>query len=255
MSGHSKWSQIKHKKALTDAKKGKIFSKLARIITLAAREKGGDPAKNSGLRLAIEKAKSMNMPSENIERAIKRGIGKIEGIKMEKIVYEAYGPGGIALILEGITDNKNRTIPEVKRILSQNGGKLAEGGSVIWMFDKKGAIEVKLSESPFKTQEELEMAVIDSGAEDMHWRAPTPNFDIGGREEDILEIYMPIEKLEEIKKNLEKQGVKIGSSSLDWVPKNPIVIDDQKAKEQIDKLFESLDEYEDINEIYSNLAE
>lgn len=244
MSGHSKWSQIKHKKALTDAKKGKIFSKLARIITLAAREKGGNPETNSALRLTIEKAKVMNMPAENIERAIKKGAGETEDVKMEEVIYEAYGPGNIALIIEGITDNKNRTLSEVKHILLQADGKLAEGGSVIWMFDKKGTIEVRLLESPFETKEELELAVIDSGAEDMAWH-----------EENILGICMPVEKLEEIKKNLEKQEIKISSSSLDWIPKNPIIIDDTKTKERIDKLFEALDEHDDINEIYSNLAE
>lgn len=244
MSGHSKWSQIKYKKAITDAKKSKIFSKLARIITLAARDKGGNPETNATLRLAIDRAKSMNMPAENIERAIKRGTGKLDGMVMEEIIYEAYGPGGVAIILEGITDNRNRTISEIKHIISQYGGKLAESSSVLWMFNKKGSIEIKASEIALKNKDDLELIAIESGADDLAWRG-----------EDILEIYAPAEKLEETKKNLEREQIPIGSSSLDWVAKTPITIDDQKTKEQLNRLFEALDEQEDVNDIYSNLAE
>ena len=142
MSGHSHFKTIMHKKGVEDAKRGKIFSKLSRLISVAAREGGGDPAANSKLRLAIEQAKNDNMPKDNIERAIKKGTGNLEGAKLEEITFEAYGPGGIAVIIEGITDNKNRTLGEIKQVLSQNNGKLAGGGSVKWLFERKGVIIV-----------------------------------------------------------------------------------------------------------------
>lgn len=178
MSGHSHWSSVKHHKALTDARRGKIFSKLSRLISVAAKEKGPDPETNPKLKLAIEKAKEANVPKENIERAIKRGSGQAAGVNIEEVLYEAYGPSGIALIIEGITDNKNRTLAEVKHILSRFGGKLAEAGSVKYLFDKQA----------------------DS-----------------------------------------------------WEAKYPMEITDSKIKAQIEKLFETLEENEDIQEIYSNL--
>lgn len=178
MSGHSHFSSIKHKKAITDLKRGKIFSKISRLISIAAREKGGDPESNPRLRVAISKAKEANMPKDNIERAIKKGSGQIEGVKMEEIFYEAYGPSGIALIIEVITDNKNRALSEVKHALSRFDGKMAETGSVKYLFDKKA----------------------------------------------------------------EK-----------WIPKYPIEITDEKTKSQLEKLFNALDENDDVQEIYSNL--
>ncbi len=244
MSGHSKWSQIKYKKAITDAKKSKIFSKLARIITLATREKGGNPETNATLRLAIEKAKSMNMPADNVERAIKRGTGGAEGIIMEELLYEAYGPGGVAIILEGITDNKRRTVAEIKHILGQYGGKLAEGSSVLWMFDKKGVIEIGASDMPSIDKPSLEMIAIESGADDLVWR-----------EGNILEFYSAPEKMEGSKKNLGKEKIIIDSSSLSWIAKNTLATNDPKTREQLNKLFDALDEQEDINDIYSNLAD
>ncbi len=149
MSGHSKWSQIKHKKAITDAKKGKVFSKIARMISVAAREGGGDPSANYKLRMIIDKAKTVNMPGDNVDRAIKKGTGGLEGVKMEEFTYEAYGPGGIALIIEGITDNKNRTLSEIKHLLSSQSGKFAETGSVSFLFQKKGIVIVNKEESEF----------------------------------------------------------------------------------------------------------
>jgi len=177
MSGHSHWSTIKHKKGAADAKRGKIFSKISRLISVAAKEKGGDPSSNSRLRVAIETAQKANMPKDKIEHAIKRGTGQLEGAQMEEITYEAYGPNGIALIIEGITDNKNRTLSEVKNILNKFGGKLAEAGSVKYMFERQGS---------------------------------------------------------------------------EWVPKYPMEID-SKTKEQLEKLFETLDDNDDVQEIYSNL--
>jgi len=238
MSGHSKWSQIKHKKGISDVKKGKIFSKLARIITIAARDKGGNPQTNSSLRLAAEKARSFNMPQENIERAIKKGLGEIEGVKFEDFLIEAYGPEGVALIIEGLTDNKNRTISEIKYLFSEHNGKLAQSGSVLWLFERRGQIIIPRGT---QTKEELELAAIDAGAEDLNWV-----------DEENLEIYTKPEDLEKTKKNLEKNNLPISEASLVWSPKNKIKLTGEKSREQLEKLLDDLDEHDDVNEIYSN---
>jgi YebC/PmpR family DNA-binding regulatory protein len=238
MSGHSKWSTIKHKKAATDAKRGKLFSKLAKTISVAAREKGSDPNMNPRLRIAIETAQKANMPKDNIERAVKKGTGELEGATLEEIIFEIYGPEGVAILVEGITDNKNRALSEVKKILSTYNAKLAGEGSVKWMFEQKGVVTVN-SDSIGK--EELELKAIDAGAQDMTWN-----------EENSLNIYAPTENLENIKQNLEKESVKIESSGLEWIPQNPIEITSQQQT-KLEKLFEALDEYEDIQEIYSNI--
>lgn len=241
MSGHSHWASIKRQKAVADAKKGKIFSKLARIITIAAREKGQNPETNARLRLAIEKAKEFNMPKENIERAIKRGASELEGEKLEEVVFEAFGPGGIAIIIEGITDNKNRALGEIKQILAQNNGKLANEGAVRWLFDKKGIINIKSQTLNLKN-EELELLAIEAGAED-----------IKGDGEN-LDIFIKPEELEKVKKNLEEKQIKIESATIGWVAKEEIVLD-EKTRQQAEKLFEALDESEAVQEIYSNLKE
>jgi len=241
MSGHSHFSSIKHKKALADAKRGKVFSKLARQISVAAREKGGDPTTNSALRLVIEKAKQYNMPKDNIVRAIKKGTGELEGAKYEEVAYEAYGPGGIAIIIEGITDNKNRALGEVKKILSQNNGKLANEGSVKWMFERKGCLDLQLKDqSKYTNKEDLELLAIEAGAEDIYWH------------KDLLDVYTKPEELEKVKKNLEEKGAQVETTTLDWVAKEEIEVD-EKTKEACQKLFEALDEPESIQEIYSNL--
>jgi YebC/PmpR family DNA-binding regulatory protein len=250
MSGHSHWASIKHQKAIADVKKGKIFSKLARIITIAAREKGADPATNAGLRLAIEKAKEFNMPKDNIERAIKKGTGELAGEKLEEVVFEAFGPGGIAIIIEGITDNKNRALGEIKQILTQNNGKLASEGSVKWLFDKKGVITINIKNQislPAGRQakiknDELELIAIEAGAEDIKW------------ENNNLNIYVTPENFEVVKNNLEAKQIKIESSAIAWVAKEEKTLD-EKSKEQAEKLFEALDENEAVQEIYSNLKE
>jgi len=244
MSGHSHFSSIKYKKAITDAKRGKIFSKLARQISVAVREKGSDPETNSGLRLVIEKAKSVNMPKDNVERAIKKGTGELAEEKLEEVIYEAYGPKGMAIIIEGITDNKNRALGEVKQILNQAGGKLADSGSVKWMFERKGAITIEIPKSEIrnpKFKESLELKVIEAGADDIYWH------------NDILDVYTKIGDLEKVKKNLENQGIKIESASLDWVAKDEIELE-EKEKKAAEKLFELLDESETVQEIYSNLS-
>jgi len=238
MSGHSKWANIKHRKESVDKKKGKIFSTMAKMITIAAKN-GGDPEMNPGLRLAIEKAKSVNMPNDNIERAIKKGTGKDKEEQLEEVFYEAFGPNGIPLIIEAITDNKNRTLSELRHILLQYNGRMGETGSVKWMFNQKGVIELSLGS---KNKEELELMAIDAGAEDVKWI------------DDILEVYTKPEDLENAKKNLEKSGIKIENVSLDWVPKDEITIEDESVKKQLEKLFETLDENEDVKEIYSNVT-
>ncbi len=243
MSGHSKWSQIKHKKAITDAKKGKVFSKIARMISVAAREGGGDPSANYKLRMIIDKAKTVNMPGDNVDRAIKKGTGGLEGVKMEEFTYEAYGPGGIALIIEGITDNKNRTLSEIKHLLSSQSGKFAETGSVSFLFQKKGIVIVNKEESEFN-KESLELTAIDAGAEDLKWQ-----------DENILEITTKPEDLEKIKTALKQTDIVIESSSLDWVPMTAISVEDEKTKGQVERLMEVLDERDDVNELYSNYRE
>ena len=242
MSGHSHAKKIKHQKEATDQKRGKIFSKISRIISVAVQEKGSDPSINYALKTAIEKAREINMPQENIDRAIKRGTGEIKDAALEEFSLEAYGPGGIAVIIEGITDNKNRTLLEVKQILNQSGGKLVEIGSVKWLFERKGCLTLNLSlqGENFQNREKLEMLVIEFGVEDFIW------------DDNILDIYTKIEDLDKIKKGLEEKGVKVDSASLDWVAKEEIQTD-KNIKEACQKLFELLDELDSIQEIYSNL--
>lgn len=235
MSGHSKWSKVKHKKAIEDAKKGKIFSKLARMITLAAREKGGDPEKNSDLKMAIEKAKSFNLPQENIERAIKKGTGEIEGVRLESLLLEAFGPGGVSVLIDVVTDNKKRSLSEIRKIVESFGGKMASG-SVSWKFQKKGVITVKLEDK----KEEAELLAIEAGAEEIK------------EKNDFLEIYVFPEIVNKTKESLEKKGVLIKNAVLEFTPKEEMVVENG-IKNKVEKLFEALDEREDVQEIYSDL--
>lgn len=240
MSGHSHWSSIKRAKGTADLKRGKIFSKLARQISVAAREKGGDIEANPTLRIIVEKAKGLNMPKENIERAIKKASGGGEGDKLESFVFEGYGPEGIAVIIEGITDNKNRVLGDIKKILNNHGGKLANEGSVKWLFERKGLIVID-NEQKNKDRENLEMKAIEAAAEDFRWK------------NNNLHIFTKPEDLEKIKKSLENQGLEIDSSSLDWIAKEEIPLD-KEGQKKVESFFEELDENDDIQEIYSNLA-
>ncbi len=241
MSGHSHAKTIKRVKDAHDAQRGRTFSKLARMISVATRE-GANPETNSKLRQALDEARNFNMPKDNIERAIKRGTGEIGGEKLESVNYEAFGPSGIAIIIEGITDNKNRTLSEVKQILQKYGGKLAGEGSVRWLFERKGAITLNPNDQAPMTKEELELKAIESGAEDIYWH----------KTENILDVYTKPEELDRIKKNLEEKGLKIESATLDWVSREQIEVG-EKDKGSIDKLFEELDESEAVQDIYSNL--
>lgn len=242
MSGHSHYKSIKAQKAIFDTRRGQAFSKLAREIEVAVRQGGKDPNFNPKLRLAIERAKDLRMPTENIERAIKRGAGELEGTKLEEVIFEAYGPGGIAIIIEGITDNKNRALGEIKQVLNRNGGKLVSEGAVKWMFEREGCliIDYRLQIEDFKDRGKLELLAIEAGAQDIYWH------------DDLLDVYTKIEDLEKVKKNLEEKGIKVDSSSLDWVAKEEVSVD-EKIKEACQKLFEALDESETVQEIYSNL--
>ena len=240
MSGHSHWHSIKGKKGLADAKKSKAFSKVNRLISVAAREGGPDAENNPRLRIAIEQAKSINMPADNIERAIKKGSGELEGTKLEPVIFEAMGPGNIAIIIEGITDNKNRALSEIKQALNQNQGKLTGEGSVKWLFEKKGVLNVgQNSIDPF-LKEDIELKAIEAGAEDILWMSGN------------LNIYTKAEGLSKVKKKLEEQGIKIESISLEWIAKEYISVEDA-VKESCQKLFEVLDDIDSVQEIYSNL--
>jgi len=241
MSGHSHAKTIRHQKNITDQKRGQIFSKMARLISIAARG-GGDPKTNASLRMAMEEAKKFNMPKENIERAIKRGTGAISGEKLEEVIYEAYGPNGVSVIIEGITDNKNRALGEVKKILGQYNGKMVGEGAVKWMFERKGCItiDIKSQTSNIKSREDLELLAIEAGAEDLYWH------------NDELDVYTEVENLEKVKRNLEEKEIKIDSVSLDWKPKEMVDLTG-KDKESCLKLFEALDESDTVQEIYSNL--
>lgn len=243
MSGHSHAKTVKRVKDANDEKRGKIFSKLSRLISIAAKE-GSDPETNSKLRQALEEARSFNMPKDNVARAIKRGSGETGDAKLEEITYEAYGPGGTAIIIETITDNKNRTLSEIKQVLQKYQGKLASEGSVKWLFERKSAITISpKSQAPnSKPKEELEMKAIEAGAEDIYWH----------KEDEVLDVYTKPEETETVKKKLGAAGIEIETFSLDWVAKDPIEIE-EKNKEQLNKLFDDLDENEAVQDVYSNL--
>jgi len=238
MSGHSHAKTVMATKMANAAKKGKIFSKMGRLITIAAKD-GGDPSKNSKLKAAVDQAKSFDMPKENIERAIKKGTGELAGESLEEVTFEGFGPGGIALIIEGITDNTNRTLSEVKVILNQNNGKMAGEGAVKWMFERKGDIVINNGQKSIN-KEEFELAAIDMGADDIQW---------GDGE---IYVYTKPEDLDNVKKTLEEKEFKIESASLSFIAKEEVKLA-EKEKEQAQKLFEALDDNDTVNNIYSNL--
>ncbi|PJB05756.1 YebC/PmpR family DNA-binding transcriptional regulator [bacterium (Candidatus Howlettbacteria) CG_4_9_14_3_um_filter_37_10] len=237
MSGHSKWASIKHKKAIVDAKKGKIWTKIANMITVAARESGGDIESNFKLRLSITKAKESNMPKENIDRAIKRGAGGDKSIIIEEIRYEGYGPGGIAVMVNATTDNRNRTASEVRAAFSKHNGKLGETGSVGWMFDEKGQIFVDFKG---KDKDESLLFLMDSGAED-----------IEGEDDHALVITSP-KDFEEVTEKIKNYGLGIVSSEVSFISKNEVKVSDEKTASQILKLIDALEEIDDVMDVVSN---
>jgi YebC/PmpR family DNA-binding regulatory protein len=238
MAGHSKWAQIKHKKAVTDARKGKTFTKIVKEITVAARLGGGDPEGNPRLRAAIEKAKEVNMPSENIKRAIMKGTGELPGTTYEEVVYEGYGPGGVAILIDALTDNKNRTVAEIRHIMSKNGGSLGEVGCVSWMFSKKGYILVEKSKID---EDSLMSIVLDAGAEDMK----------NDPKEENYEIITSPENLNNVKQALEKNNIPIALSEITMLPKSYIPLEGSVA-EQMVKLIDALEDHDDVQNVYAN---
>jgi YebC/PmpR family DNA-binding regulatory protein len=239
MSGHSKWHSIKHKKAKEDAKRGNIFGKLSRNIIVAVREGGGgDPKDNINLANAIAKAKEFNMPQSNIERAIKRGTGEIEGENYESILYEGYGPGGIAIIIEVMTENRNRSTSDIRNILSRYNGTLGESGSVNWQFETKGIIVVDKSE--VKNGEEFMLDMIDSGAEDID------------EDEEVYEIKVSPDNFMKIKQDIDKKGIKIKSSEIGLIPKTTVKLSKEDGVKAL-KLINALDEHDDVQNVNSNL--
>ncbi len=235
MSGHSKWATIKRKKAAADAARGRIFTKLIKEITIAARDGGGDPEGNPRLRLAIQSAKANNMPAENIKRAILRGTGELPGVSYEEVTYEAYGPSGIAILISCVSDNKNRLVAELRHLLERHGGKLAEAGSVAWAFQKKGVITV-----PKQYDEDTVLEIIlDAGAQDMK------------TEEDAYEITTPPDAFERVRKALEENGIKVEHAEMQMVPQNTVRVEGKDA-EYVLKLMEVLEEHDDVQHVYSN---
>ncbi len=238
MSGHSKWAQIKHKKANVDAKRGKTFTKIVKEIAVAARVGGGDPTGNPRLRTAIDKAKEVNMPSDNIKRAVMKGTGELPGVSYEEAIYEGYGPGGVAILIEVLTDNKNRTTPEIRHIMSKNGGNLGEAGCVSWMFEQKGYILVEKT----KIDEDTLMSVaLDAGAEDLK----------NDPKEDNYEIISAPENLEKVKSSIESSGIPVSLAEITMLPKNYATLDEKHAEQMI-RLIEALEEHEDVQNVYTN---
>lgn len=236
MAGHNRWSKIKRQKEAMGATKGKTFTKVIREITVAARSGGGDPAGNARLRVALDAAKAANMPSDTIQRAIKKGTGELEGVAYEEIAYEGHGPAGTALIVECVTDNRNRTAGEVRHLFGKGGGNLGESGSVAWMFERRGLIEVK----PGKTEDELMEIALEAGAAD-----------VVDLEEDGFEVQTEPTDLHEVATLLEQAGISLGERKLGFVAKNTVVLDGEKA-EQAMKLIDLLEDCDDVQSVHAN---
>ena len=238
MSGHSKWSKIKHKKAKEDAKRGKAFTKLIKEITIVARQGGGDPTGNPRLRLLLDKAKEINMPQENITRAIKKGTGELPGAQYEAMTYEGYGPAGIAIVVETLTDNKNRTVADLRHIFSAKGGNLAETGAVIWMFEKSGIIH---AEGAGITQDDLLETLIEHDIRDIK------------QDEHWFSIYCDPKSLEEVRKAVAATGLNIDSAELGWVAKTTTSVP-QEREEKVYDFLTALEDHEDVQNVYTNIA-
>jgi YebC/PmpR family DNA-binding regulatory protein len=236
MSGHSKWSTIKRKKGKADAERGKLFSKIIKELTVAARAGGGDPDGNPRLRTAIDSARSSNMPAANIDKAIKRGTGDLPGITYEEHSYEGYGPQGVAILIEVLTDNKNRTTSEIRHLLSKNNGHLGEVGCVSWMFDLKGSIEVEKGKVD---EDELMTAALDAGAEDVK------------AENEFYEVVTASGDLEKVRSSLSEKSIPLASAQLTRNPQTVIKLEGKPA-EQILRLMDALDEHEDVQKVYAN---
>lgn len=237
MSGHNKWSKIKHRKEATDAQKSKIFSSLSKEIIISAKN-GGDPETNFQLKMAIDKAKSLNMPKANIDKAIKRGSGELKSeAQLEEFLFEAYSPNQVAMLIKAVSDNKNRTLSEVKNLLNKNGGKMVEVGSISWQFDQVGKIILNKLE---KSEEEVEEILIESGADDFQF------------EEDVLVVYTAFQELQTVKENLEKNGLEIKEASLTYLPQNKVELSESELEKYID-FIDKIQEQDDVVEVYDNV--
>lgn len=236
MSGHSKWAQIKRQKGLADARRGQLFTKLAKEITVAARQGGSDPQSNSRLRLAVQKARDNNMPLENMERAIKRGVGSSDAAGLAEMTLEGYGPGGSAILLQALTDNRNRTLAEVRNVFGRAGGSLGESGCVSWVFEPKGVITI---EADKVDAEGLALFAIDAGADDVKI------------DKAIVEVHVQPQDLEAVRKTLEQKGVAISSAELLQVPKTMVKLDDKSALQSL-KLLDKLEELDDVQHVFTN---
>jgi YebC/PmpR family DNA-binding regulatory protein len=236
MSGHSKWHSIKHKKGAIDAKRGRMFTKLIKEITIAARIGGGDPEGNPRLRKAIGDAKEVNMPADNIKRAVQKGTGELEGGQLEELQYEGYAPGGVAMIVDVVTDNRNRTVSEIRHVFSKNGGNMGEAGSVAWMFSKKGYIAIEKSKGDEDT---LMTLAIDAGADDFT------------SDEANYEIYTAPEAFDKVVGVLKSKGIQPQTAEVSMIPQNYIKVEGKTAQ-QVIKLMEALDEHDDVQHVYGN---
>jgi YebC/PmpR family DNA-binding regulatory protein len=240
MSGHSKWSTIKHKKAKEDAKRGKVFTKLIREITVAAREGGGDPTRNARLRLILDKAKNENMPSDNVARAIKKGTGELGGgAAYESHTYEGYGPNGIAVMIEVLTDNKNRTVSDLRHQFTKFGGALSEGGAVAWMFEHKGVIR----------------AIGTISEDDLLEKLLAYDIDDVRLDDGLFSVVCKMHDLDKVKKAVEQCGLKVESAQLEWVAKEPVSLQEKGKEEAVYKFLEALDDLDDTQNVYANLGD
>ncbi|MGZ8866855.1 MAG: YebC/PmpR family DNA-binding transcriptional regulator [Thermoanaerobaculia bacterium] len=237
MSGHSKWSTIKHKKGAADAKRGKVFTRIIKEMTVAARLGGGDINGNPRLRAAVAEAKANNMPKDNVERAIKRGTGEIEGVSYEEVTYEGYGPGGVALLVEAMTDNTNRTTPEIRHMFEKAGGNMGTPGSVRFQFDRKGYFSI---EKKAADEDKLMEIVLEAGADDLQSNDP-----------ETYEVYTSPEAFEHVRQALEKNNIATLEAKLGQMPSNYVKLDEQKAKAML-RLLELLDDHEDVQNVWSN---
>ncbi|PJA95358.1 MAG: YebC/PmpR family DNA-binding transcriptional regulator [Ignavibacteriales bacterium CG_4_9_14_3_um_filter_34_10] len=236
MSGHSKWATIKRKKASIDAKRGKLFTKIIKELMVAAKMGGGDPDANPRLRLVVDNAKAANMPAENVERAIKKATGELEGVSYSEMIYEGYGPGGIAILVESLTDNKNRTVAEVRHLFSKHGGSLGESGSVAWMFERKGIIIV---EKESMTEEGMFDIAIEAGADDLQ------------TEDTFFEVSTSIENFEPVRRKLIDAKLKITNASLQWVAKNLIELSGETAEKAM-KIIDALEDSDEVQNVFTN---
>ena len=236
MSGHSKWSTIKHKKGAADAKRGRLFTKLIREITMAARLGGGSPDANPRLRKAVDDAKAVNMPAENIKRAIQRGTGELPGVTYEEVTFEGYGPGGVAILIDAMTDNKNRTLPEIRTIFSKHGGNLGESGSVKFLFQKKGYITIDKDKA---TEDAVMEAAIEAGAEDVSFT------------DQYHEVQTVPEMFEQVKAVLEERGLPLAIAEISMIPTTEVALDSRKAEQTV-KLMEALEDHDDVQKVAAN---